>query len=207
MASRSPTKLRIGVMLEEVQLSDVVGIDVFGNLSREYMNEVKHFSEELARLEERAIDIEFFFLATTLDPVRVTPGVRAVPTATYDDCPRDLDIVIVGGPLLTHRPPQADRFIKEAWARTRVWLTTCIGSVWLASAGVLDGRKCTTNREFLDVARKMYPATEWLDQRWVVDEKPYDGAGKGELWTGGGAGAGECTPTRKQAPGRSANPY
>lgn len=30
-----------------------------------------------------------------------------------------------------------------------------------------------------------------LDQRWVVEEKPFHGEGKGELWTAGGAGAGE----------------
>ena len=38
--------------------------------------------------------------------------------------------------------------------------------------------------------QEMYPNVEWLDQRWVVDEKPYSGPGKGELWTAGGAGTG-----------------
>ncbi|GAB1309890.1 Class I glutamine amidotransferase-like protein [Madurella fahalii] len=186
----SPKKLRIGVMLEEVQLSDVVGMDIFGNLSREYVDELKHLVPECARFETYSVDIEFLYLATTLDPVRVTPGMRIVPTVTYDDCPRDLDIVIIGGPRLTHRPPQADKFMKEAWTKTRVWLTTCVGSMWLASSGVLEGKKCTTNRELMQAAKKMHPGVEWLDQRWVIEDKPYDGVGKGELWTGGGAGAG-----------------
>lgn len=184
-------KLRIGVMLEGVQLSDVVGIDVFGNLSREYLDQAKNLNPAWSTFEEHAIDVEFFYLATTLEPVRVTPGMRIMPTATYDDCPRDLDIILVGGPSLSHRPPQADKFIKEAWTRTRVWLTTCVGSMWLASSGVLEGKKCTTNREVMDIAKKMHPGIEWLDQRWVIDEKPYDGVGEGELWTAGGAGAGK----------------
>ncbi|KAK4239284.1 isonitrile hydratase [Achaetomium macrosporum] len=195
MASPShPTKLRIGVMLESVQLSDIIGIDILGNLSREYFRGAITLDPSLKRFESRAIDMEFFYLATTLDPAFVTPGLKVVPTVTYDDCPRDLDIVITGGPLPSHRPPQAERFIREAWPKTRVWMTTCIGSMWLASAGVLDGRKCTTNRAALGLARDMHTGVEWLDQRWVVEEKVFDGAQregrKGELWTSGGAGAG-----------------
>ncbi|KAK4154698.1 class I glutamine amidotransferase-like protein [Chaetomidium leptoderma] len=190
MAPPHPKKLRIGVMLESVQLSDIVGIDLFGNLSTEYMAKVKGVEPIWAALAPHAIDIEFLYIATTLEPAFMTPTLHFVPTVTYDDCPRDLDIVITGGPLLSHRPAQADRFMKEAWGRTRVWLTTCIGSMWLASAGVLDGVRCTTNRECLEVARKMHPEVQWQDQRWVVVEKPFDGEGKGELWTSGGAGAG-----------------
>jgi transcriptional regulator GlxA family with amidase domain len=194
MASNSTSKkVRVGVMLEAVQLSDVIGMDILGTLSRWYMDQVKEaeFSKWEA-LKDHAMDIEFLYIATTLEPTFITPGLHFVPTVTYDSCPRDLDILLIGGPLPSHRPPQADKFLKEAWAKTRVVLTTCTGGIWLASAGVLDGKKCTTNRGFLDMAKQLYPKTEWLDQRWVVEEKPFDGEGKGELWTSGGAGAGEC---------------
>ncbi|KAK3938444.1 hypothetical protein QBC46DRAFT_460230 [Diplogelasinospora grovesii] len=197
--------LRIGVMLEAVQLSDIVGIDILGNLSKMYMDAIKTMSPAIAASESSAVDMEFLYIATTLDPNAtqnfLTPNLHFVPTVTYDDCPRDLDIIIIGGPLPSHRPPQADKFMKEAWTKTRVWMTTCIGSIWLASTGVLEGKKCTTNWGVLGMARQMYPDVEWVDQRWVVDEKPFDGGnhgsegvegegGKGELWTAGGAGAG-----------------
>ncbi|KAK3335170.1 class I glutamine amidotransferase-like protein [Cercophora scortea] len=182
---------RIGVMLEEVQLSDIVGVDIFGNLSREYMDLVKTLLPSSAQYDEHAMDMEFLYLATTLTPAKMTPGITYQPTVTYDACPRDLDMVIVGGPVLTHRPPQAEKFMKEAWNRTPVWLTTCIGSMWLASTGLLEGMKVTTNKEVLDLAREMYPGVEWIRQRWMVAERPFDGpGGKGELWTAGGAGAG-----------------
>lgn len=190
----NPKKLRIGVMLEGVQFSDVIGMDMFGNLSQQYMKQVKDIDSDIwTALARHAIDIEFFYIATTLEPTFITPGLKYLPTVTYDDCPRDLDILLIGGPLPSHRPPQADKFMEEAWTKTRVVMTTCIGSPWLANAGVLDGRKCTTNRGFLERAREWYPKTEWLYQRWVVDEKPFDGEGKGELWTSGGAGAGELS--------------
>ncbi|KAK3356468.1 class I glutamine amidotransferase-like protein [Lasiosphaeria hispida] len=190
MAVSSLKSLRIGVMLDEVQLSDVVGIDLFGNLSTTYLKDVLAMDNSLSVFQEHAIEIEFFYLSTTLEPTRVTPGLRYVPNMTYDDCPRDLDIVLTGGPILTHRPASAAKFIREAWPKTRVWLTTCVGAMWLADTGVLNGLKATTNRWFLEGAKKLLPRVEWLDQRWVVEEKPFDGKGKGELWTAGGAGAG-----------------
>ncbi|KAH6853188.1 class I glutamine amidotransferase-like protein [Chaetomium sp. MPI-CAGE-AT-0009] len=190
MATSAPKKLRIAVMLETVQLSDIVGMDIIGNLSHEYVKEMASFSPKCAAFVPHALEIEFFYLATTLEPTFVTPGMRIVPNMTYDDCPRDLDIVLIGGPRFSHRPPPADRFMKEAWPKTRVWLTTCTGSMWLASTGLLDGSKATTNRECLEAAKKMHPDVNWQDQRWVIEEKPFDGEGKGEVWTGGGAGAG-----------------
>ena len=45
----------------------------------------------------------------------------------------------------------------------------------------MAGATATTNREFLPMAKSLYPDIEWKDQRWVVD---------GKLWTSGGAGAG-----------------
>ena len=198
-SSTAPKKtFRIGVMLEAVQLSDIMGIDLFGNLSREYMDQLKGMSDEIDLLDSHAFEMEFYYMAPTLQPTFMTPGLRFCfkPNVTYDDCPRDLDIVITGGPMPSHQPPQAAKFMKEAWTKTRVWMTTCTGSMWLASTGLLDGRKITTNRGALPLAKQMYPGIEWLDQRWVVGEKPYDGpGGKGELWTAGGAGAGEFSPS------------
>ncbi|KAK4646956.1 uncharacterized protein QC761_0029500 [Podospora bellae-mahoneyi] len=197
----SPKTLRIGVLLELVQLSDIMGIDLFGNLSASYLNQVLPLDPKFGAFTPHAMNIEFFYIASSLEPATTTPpnaslpnsigGFRFLPNVTYDDCPRDLDIILIGGPLPTHRPEAADRFMKEAWGKTRVWMTTCIGSLWLASTGLLEGKKVTTNKEFLPVARAGFPGTEWVYQRWVVDEKPYEGGdGKGELWTAGGAGAG-----------------
>jgi len=193
---------RIAVVCEGIQSSDIVGVDMLGNLSRPYVDAVSSLLDFPPSVQQHAIDnMEILFLGSALGtPSFMTPGIRYLPTATYETCPRDLDMVFVGGssPDASGVSEEAKRFVREAWTKTRVWLTTCSGSMWLANMGVLEGRKCTTNREFLGLAGKMHPAVEWLDQRWVVDEKPFDGEGedgkKGELWTGGGAGAGEFFP-------------
>ncbi|KAM7183132.1 isonitrile hydratase [Rhypophila sp. PSN 637] len=195
MASSTTQKpLRIAIMLEAVQMSDILGIDIFANLSTKYMEMALQLSPKVAPLAAHAIPIEFLYLASTLEPSDfVVPGnnFQFLPTHTYDTCPRDLDILLIGGPLLSHRPPAADRFMKEAWLKTPVVMTTCTGSLWLASTGLLEGKKCTTNREFLGAARSILPGIEWVDQAWVAEEKPLEAKGvKGELWTAGAAGYG-----------------
>ncbi|KZL64205.1 dj-1 family protein [Colletotrichum incanum] len=191
--SPSTTKqtLRIGVMMDNVQLADVMGMDVLGNLSMRHYEAGVAFDPSFTEWANDAVHMTFYYIGSTLEPTGASPDIKYLPNTTYDDCPRDLDIILIGGPPPTHRPPQADRFMKEAWLKTRVWLTTCIGSMWLASTGLLDGKQCTTNRSLLQLAKKMHPKVEWLDQKWVVTEKGYDGAGgKGELWTSGGAAVG-----------------
>ncbi|KAA8647023.1 hypothetical protein EYZ11_000114 [Aspergillus tanneri] len=182
--------LRIGVMLESVQLLDIAGIDIFGNLGKDYLTSVQSMMPQAAQYLDIAPKIEWHYVSSTMEPMTLTPSTKIIPTETYDDCPRDLDIVLTGGPLVSVRPEAADRYMKEAWETTRVWMTTCVGAMWLADSGVLDGHNATTNRGVLPAAKKLHPKVNWLDQRWVIDEKPYAGEGKGELWTGGGAGAG-----------------
>ncbi len=175
----APKPLRIGVMLEAVQIADIIGTDILGNPSAHYARETSAMG--LPDFSAHAPEMKFIYPATTLDRIFVTPDIKVMPTHTYDDAPRDLDILLIGGPMLTHRPEAADRFMKEAYAKSKIVMTTCVGSMWLASAGVMKGMKATTNRECLPIAKSLHPEVEWLDQRWVVD---------GKLWTSGGAGAG-----------------
>ncbi|EON64789.1 hypothetical protein W97_04022 [Coniosporium apollinis CBS 100218] len=175
----APPSLRIGAMLEAVQVSDIVGADILGNLSAQYVRETSAMG--LSDFSHHAPEMEFICPATTLEPIFVTPGIKVQPTHTYDDAPRELDILLIGGPMLTHRPEAADRFMKETYPKTKIVMTTCVGAMWLASSGVMNGTKATTNRECLPIAKQLYPDVEWLDQRWVIDSKQ---------WTSGRAGAG-----------------
>lgn len=198
-----PKSLRIGVMAEAVQLADIMGMDILGSLGKPDGDFSAIFQDPTMAKVVSAMtphlgefrDIEWFFISSSLEPTNTTCGFKWLPNTTYDDCPRDLDIVLTGGPLPTHRPAAADRFIREAWPRTRVWLTTCVGAMWIAASGVLDGKQATTNRVFLEMAKRDHPNVEWLDQRWVVQEKEYQGEGKGEVWTGAGAATGESGPS------------
>jgi transcriptional regulator GlxA family with amidase domain len=121
----------------------------------------------------------FHYISTDLEPTLMTVSIRISPTVTYDQCTRNLDILLIGGALLDHRPEAAHRFMKEAAKTMKIILTTCIGS--LVSTGALDGKTVTTNRGMLGLAKAQYPKVNWADERWVID---------GKIWTSGGAGAG-----------------
>ncbi|HWP66536.1 MAG TPA: DJ-1/PfpI family protein [Candidatus Limnocylindria bacterium] len=49
-------------------------------------------------------------------------------------------------------------------------MSVCSGSLLLAAAGVLDGRRATTNKMFFGEIAAAAPAVQWVrEARWVVD--------------------------------------
>lgn len=182
------TPLRVGVFFEDTQMTDLAGLDLLGNLTPKTIDMVSSLQPSLAGLKDLAIPIEFLYISSSLSPAYITPSMLVTPTHTYANAPRDLDILLIGGPDPMSVKDESLSFLREASMQTKVIITVCTGAMWLARAGVLDGKKATTNRIMLDVSRKMMPGVEWLDQRWVIDEGHFEGA---QIWTSGGAGCGE----------------
>jgi len=62
-------------------------------------------------------------------------------------------------------------------------MSVCGGSAILAQAGVLNGKKATTNKAFFKLVEKVSPKDiTWIAKaRWVVD---------GNIWTSSGVSAG-----------------
>jgi transcriptional regulator GlxA family with amidase domain len=57
-------------------------------------------------------------------------------------------------------------------------LTVCTGSALAAAAGVLDGRRATSNKLVFDWVREQSAAVEWIPRaRWVVDGRFYTASG------------------------------
>jgi hypothetical protein len=85
------THLRIGVLYENAQMSDLVGIDVLGNMSTVIIDLICSMAPEYAHLKELAIPMEFLYISSSLEPAAMTSQMRVVPTHTYDNAPRDLE--------------------------------------------------------------------------------------------------------------------
>jgi transcriptional regulator GlxA family with amidase domain len=174
--------LQIGVMLESIQFTDIIAIDILGAVSKPYIIATQKFGPLPAILLQQARDMDFHYIASSLtEPAFMTPSLQFKPTVTYDTCTRDLDILIVGGPLPDHRPTAANKFLKEAAEKAGVIMSICTGGMWIADSGILDGKKATANREALALVKALHPQVEWKDERWVVD---------GKFWTAGGPGCG-----------------
>jgi cyclohexyl-isocyanide hydratase len=93
-------------------------------------------------------------ISKSLEPIASDSGIAIVPTTTYDECPRELDVLFVPGGMGTAdvmEDVDTLRFL-EARARTAGYVTSvCSGSLILAAAGLLQGYRATTHWSSLDV--------------------------------------------------------
>ena len=97
--------------------------------------------EVLARLPNTVVDL----VARSLDPVKTDRGMRIVPTVTYAGCP-PLDVVMVpGGPGQQDLMEDAEAldFLRRQAATAKYVTSVCTGSLVLAAAGLLKGKRAT----------------------------------------------------------------
>lgn len=180
--------LRIGVLYEQTQLTDLAPLDILDLASTAKLDMMIPLDPSLAPLRPRTVPMEFLYISSSLAPAWTTPSMHIQPTHTYATAPPDLDVLVLGGPDPTRVCAASLAFLRAASTQTKVILATCTGAVWLARAGVLDGKRATTNRVLLGLAGRVAPRVRWVEQRWVVDEGWFEGA---RIWTAGGAGCGE----------------
>jgi transcriptional regulator GlxA family with amidase domain len=107
-------------------------------------------------------------------PVGSSPGPCTVAEHSFASAP-PLDLLLVPGGLGTF--PQLTNeamlgFLRERVPRCEVAMSVCTGSALFAAAGLLDGRRATTNKQFFSMTCASGPNTTWLKEaRWVEDGK------------------------------------
>ncbi len=113
-------------------------------------------------------------VAAKAGPVASAQGPRTVAEFGFEDCPR-LDLILVPGGIGTRR--EVYRRSLVSWLRARadqaeVVSSVCTGAALLAAAGLLDGRRATTNKRSFAWAQSQGPQVNWVKQaRWVEDGK------------------------------------
>lgn len=112
-------------------------------------------------------------------------SVHGVPVETQSLAVSRCDVLLVPGGLATRSLVRDETFLsalRMAEAEARYVLSVCTGSALLAKAGVLDGRRATSNKRALDWVRSQGAFVEWIPvARWVVD---------GKFWSASGVSAG-----------------
>lgn len=118
-------------------------------------------------------------VAKSMEPVKATGGLVFVPSATFETCPKDLDVICVpGGDLGTIAALKDDatlRFLKDRGARAKYVTSVCTGSLLLGAAGLLDGYEATSHwatTSLLPLFGAKYKAG-----RTVVDRNRFTGGG------------------------------
>ena len=113
-------------------------------------------------------------IAERAGAVESAQGPRAVADATLGECP-PLDGLLVPGGLGTRKEVANEPLLD--WIRRRseqasIVASVCTGAALLARAGVLDGRRATTNKFSFSWVVEQGPKVEWVrEARWVEDGK------------------------------------
>ena len=121
---------------------------------------------------------EVMVVGETLDPVLSDSIISLAPSHTFDDAPAPFAIVVPGGGDPTLRAaghkPLVD-YVTEAGTHAEIVMSVCTGSIILATAGFLRGRRATTHWAYSDVLENL--GVEVVRARWVEDDKYLTTAG------------------------------
>lgn len=113
-------------------------------------------------------------IAEHTGPVRSVQGPSTVADVDFAHAPA-LDLVLLPGGIGTMEQlgnaAMLD-FLRRQAATAEVVMSVCSGSAILARAGLLDGRRATSNKLFFSLATTQSDKVQWQEQaRWVEDGK------------------------------------
>lgn len=114
----------------------------------------------------------------TMEPVVSDTGVSVNPSATYETCPRDVDILFVTGAINNHwlmKDEETLAFLREVAQNARYVTSVCTGSLLLGAAGLLDGYQSTCHWAYMDILRDL--GVDSSDDRVVRDRNRFSGGG------------------------------
>lgn len=154
VAAPAQNKTRtIGIVLyPRFELLDVYGpAEIFGNVGPQL---------KVAMVAEKA------------GAVTSVQGPKVVADFGFEDCP-PLDLVLVPGGFGTITELKNAALLDWLVARAEkaeITMSVCSGSAILAKAGLLDGRRATSNKRFFQIAVDQGPKVAWVKEaRWVDD--------------------------------------
>lgn len=152
------------IVYENFELLDLYGpLEMFGNLKSQ---------------------VEILTVAEKTGPVASFQGPKTVAEFDYQNCP-PLDLILVPGGFGTVQElnnPAIMSFLKNRVPAARVTMSVCSGSWILAKAGLLDGRRATSNKVYFKLATQQSEQVQWVSEaRWVED---------GPIFTSSGVSAG-----------------
>ncbi|KAI8873193.1 class I glutamine amidotransferase-like protein [Ramicandelaber brevisporus] len=115
-------------------------------------------------------------------PVRSRGGVVVSADYSFDNAPTKPDVFLIPGGLGTWSAANSTAaidFVKKAAAGTKkMTLSVCTGAALIAKAGVLDGKRATTNKVVFKEVMEYGKNTKWVyHARWVEDGNVISSAG------------------------------
>ena len=164
MTSDQDTFVLGAILYEGFELLDLYGpLEMFGNLKPH---------------------IKIITVAGAVGPVASFQGPQTLAEFDYQHCP-PLDLILLPGGFGTIRQLGNQAlmdFLKKSVPAAKVTMSVCSGSWILAKAGLLDGRRATSNKVYFKMATDQSDQVDWVSEaRWVED---------GPIFTSSGVSAG-----------------
>jgi transcriptional regulator GlxA family with amidase domain len=160
------------LIFEDVEVLDFAG--PFEVLSR-----TRLVAGTESRRSDESAPFVVFTVGVSTAPLRATGGLVVTPSFAFGNAPR-IDLLVVPGgygtrPLLDDAPTLA--WIREAAAQARKVTSVCTGSLLLARAGLLQGKRATTHWGALDLLGSLGAGVTVERSARVVDDGVITSAG------------------------------
>jgi transcriptional regulator GlxA family with amidase domain len=139
--------------------------------------------DEERRYEESS-PFEVSLISDVHKVVTATGGLRVLPDFLLDDCP-PLDVLVVPGGMGTRKEIHNTHliaWIRDCGKKVEILTSVCTGSMLLAQAGLLNGRRATTHWRVLDWLKGSFPSVTVEERLHVVED--------GDIITSAGISAG-----------------
>jgi len=121
-------------------------------------------------------------IVSSKNPASQAIGWPVIATHSVNDAP-PIDLLMVPGGIHVGNDAWIEDFISKRFSAIDFVASVCSGAQSLAQAGVLDGKRATTNKYFWNAVAGAYPRVTWIPSaRYVHD---------GKIWTSSGVSAGE----------------
>ena len=112
------------------------------------------------------------------EPVLTDTGVTLLPTTSFENCPKELDVLFVPGGFGTWDAMADDEvldFLRERAPTSTLVTSVCTGSIILAAAGLLEGRKAATHWATYELLEAF--GVKGVHERVVTDGNRISGGG------------------------------
>ncbi len=132
-----------------------------------------------SRRSDDAAPFSVFTVGRTRAPIKTTGNLEVVPHHGFADAPR-IDLLVVPGGFGTRalvNDAETLDWIRTVAASARKTTSVCTGSLLLAKAGLLEGRKATTHWGALDLLESLGAGVAVDRERRVVDDGIITSAG------------------------------
>ncbi len=118
-------------------------------------------------------------VSASREPVKTDTGLHLIPSMTLDECPEELDILFVPGgargTIAAMRNRHLVEWVADRGRRAKLLSSVCTGSMILAQAGLLRGKRATSHWVTRDLLSHFGAMP--VDERVVWDGNTVTGAG------------------------------